>query len=113
MGGGDISDLLAGQSDLADAMGGGAGSGGKGKVGSVDKVKKVENCKLSDEDLKIYRDLAERKYQNRIELQTLAPNIQVSIPESAAGNLSAQDVADTIAKLLIEQSAAHTAVAHV
>lgn len=113
LGGGDMSDILSGIENLADTMGGGAGSGGKGKVGSVDKVKKVENCKLSDEDLKIYRDLAERKYQNRIELQTLAPNIQVSIPESAAGNLSAQDVADTIAKLLIEQSAAHTAVAHV
>lgn len=113
LGGGDMGDILSGIENLADTMGGGAGSGGKGKVGSVDKVKKVENCKLSDEDLKIYRDLAERKYQNRIELQTLAPNIQVSIPESAAGNLSAQDVADTIAKLLIEQSAAHTAVAHV
>lgn len=113
LGGGDMSDILSGIENLADTMGGGAGSGGKGKVGSVDKVKKVEKCKLSDEDLKIYRDLAERKYQNRIELQTLAPNIQVSIPESAAGNLSAQDVADTIAKLLIEQSAAHTAVAHV
>ena len=94
------------------AGGGGGGGGGKGNVGSVDKVKKVEDCKLSDEDLKIYRDLAEQRYMNNIELQTLAPNITVSIPEGQAQNLTAQDVADRIKLMLIEQAAAHTAVAH-
>lgn len=84
MGGGSIADLIGSNDALADAMGGGAGGGGgggggKGNVGSVDKVKKVEDCKLSDEDLKIYRDLAEQRYMNNIELQTLAPNITVSI----------------------------------
>ena len=81
-------------------------------VGTVGKVKKVENVKLSDEDLKIYRDLAERKYMNSVELQTLAPNISVSIPESAAKNLTSQDIADKLKAMLIEESARHTAVAH-
>ena len=81
-------------------------------VGTVGKVKKVENVKLSDEDLKIYRDLAERKYMNNVELQTLAPNISVSIPESAAKNLTSQDIADKLKVMLIEQAARHTATAH-
>ena len=118
MGGGSIADLIGSNDALADAMGGGSGGsgggggGGKKNVGSVDKVKKVEDCELSDEDLKIYRDLAEQRYMNNIELQTLAPNITVTIPEGQAQNLSAQDVADRIKIMLIEQAAAHTAVAH-
>ena len=118
MGGGSIADLIGSNDALADAMGvgsgggGGGGGGGKKNVGSVDKVKKVEDCELSDEDLKIYRDLAEQRYMNNIELQTLAPNITVTIPEGQAQNLSAQDVADRIKIMLIEQAAAHTAVAH-
>ena len=67
---------------------------------------------LSDEDLKLYRDLAERKYMANVELQTLAPQISVSIPESAAKNLTAQDIADKLKTILIQQSASHTAVSH-
>ena len=87
-------------------------TGGNTDVGKVGSVKNVENVKLSDEDMKIYRDLAERRYLNQIELKTLAPNISVSIPESAAGTLSAEDVADRLKVMLIEQMAAGTAVAH-
>ena len=47
------------------------------KVAKVGKVGKVDDIKLSDEDLKIYRDLAERRYMNKIELKTLAPEINV------------------------------------
>ena len=85
-----------------------AGNGGVGKVGSVGKVE--QDVKLSDEDLKIYRDLAEAKYMNRIELKTLAPNIKVDLPQGS--NLTATDVADAIKAMLIEQSASHTATAH-
>lgn len=116
MGGTDMGDLMAGMGDLGDAMGGasgtGGGKGGKGNVGSVDKVKKVENVKLSDEDMKIYKDLAEQRYLNRIELQTLAPNITVTIPGGMANGVTADDVADRLKVLLIEQAAAHGAVAH-
>lgn len=83
-----------------------------GDVGKVGKVGKVDNVKLSDEDLKIYRDLAERRYMNNIELKTLAPEITVNLPAGASGNLSAQDVADRLKRMLIEQMAAQTAVSH-
>ena len=82
-------------------------------VGTVGTVKNVQGeVSLSDEDVQLYRDLAERRYMNSVELQTLAPNITVSIPESAAGSLKAQDVADEINAILIEQMASHTAVSH-
>lgn len=83
-----------------------------GNVGSVGKVKKVDNVKLSDEDLKVYRDLAERRYMNNIELKTLAPEITVNLPAGASGNISAQDVADRLKRMLIAEMAAQTSVAH-
>ena len=83
-----------------------------GNTGKVGKVGKVDNVKLSDEDLKVYRDLAERRYMNNIELKTLAPEINVTLPAGASGNLSAQDVADKLKRMLIEQMAAQTSVSH-
>lgn len=83
-----------------------------GDVGKVGKVGKVDNVKLSDEDLKIYRDLAERRYMNNVELKTLAPEITVNLPAGASGNITAQDVADRLKRMLIEQMAAQTAVSH-
>lgn len=90
----------------------GLGNGNIDNVAKVGKVGKVDDIKLSDEDLKIYRDLAERRYMNKIELKTLAPEINVSIPESAGGNLTADDVTDYIRKMLIEQMNSQTSVSH-
>jgi hypothetical protein len=114
MGGSSLGDIASGMDGLGEAAGAGAGSPGggtKGKtnVGTVDKVKDVT---LSDEDLKIYKDLAEQRYMANVELQTLAPNISVSIPESAAKNLTSEDVANKLKVMLIEQMASHTAVSH-
>lgn len=94
-----------------------SGAGGLGDVGSVGSVGSVKNIegdvKLSDEDMKIYRDLAERRYMNNVELQTLAPNITVTLGQGAnAQNLKPKDVANAIAMVLAEQQAAHTAVSH-
>lgn len=106
---GDYGDLLSGiEENTANAVPNGSG----GNVGSVGKVKKVDNVKLSDEDLKIYRDLAERRYMNNIELKTLAPEITVNLPAGASGNISAQDVADKLKRMLIAEMAAQTSVAH-
>ena len=105
---GDLSNLIDSNDNLANAMGGGAGgSGGKTNVGTVDKVKDVT---LSDEDLKIYRDLAERKYMARLELKQLAPNITVNIPEGQAQLLTPGDIADKLKVMLIEQMSNHTAL---
>lgn len=106
----DVGNIDSSNFNIADAVGGG-GNGGKGQVGKVGSVGKIENdVKLSDEDLKIYRDLAEARYLTKIELKTLAPNIKVSVPKSQ--NLSPKDVADAIKAVIIEQSASHTATAH-
>ena len=106
---GEYGDLLSGiEENTANAVPNGSG----GNVGSVGKVKKVDNVKLSDEDLKIYRDLAERRYMNNIELKTLAPEITVNLPAGASGNISAQDVADKLKRMLIAEMAAQTSVAH-
>lgn len=87
--------------------------GNVGKVGSVGSVKNVEGeIKLSDEDAKLYRDLAERRYMNQIELKTLAPAITVNLPAGAAGNMKPEDVADVLKKMLIEQMSASTAISH-
>lgn len=109
---GSYSDLMDGINDIAENTGNAVPNGSGGNVGSVGKVKKVEDVKLSDEDLKIYRDLAERRYMNNIELKTLAPEINVTLPAGASGNLSAQDVAERLKRMLIEQMAAQTSVSH-
>lgn len=106
----NIGDLAGSFGDLQ--LGDGIGKGDIANVGKVGKVGKVDDIKLSDEDLKIYRDLAERRYMNRIELKTLAPQINVTVPESAGGNLTAGDVADYIQKMLIEEINSQTPVPH-
>lgn len=91
----------------------GKGAGNIGKVGSVGNVKNVEGeISLADEDMKLYRDLAERRYMNQVELKTLAPNINVTLPAGASGQMKPQDVADYIKKMLIEQMNSHTALSH-
>ena len=67
---------------------------------------------LSEESLEVYRDLAQRRYMAQVELQTLAPNITVNVPEGAGKNLSAQDIADKLKTMLIQQMSSHTATAH-
>lgn len=83
------------------------------KVGTVGKVKSIDgDVKLSDEDIKLYRDLAERRYMNNVELQTLAPNITINVPKGAGDNINEQDLANKLKAILIQQRAAHTAASH-
>lgn len=99
--------------------GGGSGSGISlddtnailsGIAGDTEALRR--DVSLSDESLELYRDLAQRRYMNRVELQALAPNITVNLPEGAGGSLSAKDVANEIKVMLIKQAASHTAAAH-
>lgn len=111
-GGFDALDQINGQLEgLTDVVTDATGPTGEvANVGSVGEIKGDVN--LAEEDIKILRDLAEMKYMQKVELQTLAPNITVSIEEAAAGTLSAEDVASKIQTILIEQAAAHTATSH-
>lgn len=109
-----LEDIAGGFGGLGDFSVPGAGELDVGDVGSVGNVKNIEgDVSLSDEDLKLYRDLAERRYMNQIELQTLAPQISVTLGDGAnAKNLSPKEIANAIAKVLAEQRAAHTSVTH-
>lgn len=96
------------------SMAGGIPSYGEvDKVGTVGKVKSIDDdVTLADEDLKLYRDLAERRYMANVELQTLAPQVNITIPDGAAKNFDLKELEAMMKKVLIQQAAAHTAVAH-
>lgn len=102
---GGVNSIDASTFNLSDNIG---GAGEVGKVGSVGKID--NDVTLSDEDLKIYRDLAEQRYMTNVELKTLAPNISITMPDGQ--NMSPQDVANAIRAMLIEQMAANAATAH-
>lgn len=112
---GGLSDMLGSGPQSITMPGTSASSLGDldiGSVGTVDNVKNVDGeVSLSDESLEIYRDLAQRRYMAQVELQTLAPEITVNLP-AGAKNITAQDVADKLKAMLIQQMSSHTATAH-
>ena len=73
-------------------------------------VKVKGEVKLSEEDIKIFRDVAEGRYMTNVNLETLAPNVSVNV-EGGAG-LTAAEIAEKVAEVIIEQSAERTAIAH-
>ncbi len=109
-------------SDMAGSLGGlgnfgnfaaTGGIGDIGKVGSVGSVKNVEgDIRLSDEYLKIYRDIAERKYMNQIQIKALAPNVNVNVTPGANNKLSPKDIANAVRHVIVEEMAAETEVAY-
>lgn len=101
----------------AGGTGGSGGSGGgkgkKGNVGSVDKVKSVGgDISLADEDVKIFRDLAERKYINNIQLKTSSPNINMSVTNNKGKDFDVGVVISKIAEVIAEDANARTSKAH-
>lgn len=94
---------------------GGSTAGGDGmKVdgGKLDSVGSIGEVKLSDEDLKLYRDLAERAYMNNINLTTQSPNISVSVTNPNGEPISAEEVAEEIRAMLVDDFNAGTSVSH-
>ncbi len=93
--------------------GAGGGSGGKSNVGSVDKVKSVQDdISLADEDVKMFRDLAERKYINKIELKTVQPSINVTENNKGGGGSDAKGIANLLAKVIEEERSEGTDVVY-
>ena len=93
--------------------GAGGGKGKKGNVGSVDKVKSVGgDISLADEDVKIFRDLAERKYINNIQLKTSSPNINMSVTNNKGKDFDVGVVISKIAEVIAEDANARTSKAH-
>ena len=103
----EINSQLSGLDELINAV------GDTGQIANVGTVNKIEgDVNLADEDVKVLRDLAEMKYMQKIELKTLAPEINVLVPESASGTLSAEDIAEAVQVVLVQQMSSHTATAH-
>lgn len=106
-----FADKMKGQDELAskfDQMnqtpaGAGAPSGGAGGLGdklgkgkNIGNVGKIEDeVKLKDEDIKMMRDVAERKYI--IDYQVLTP--QVSVNYESKNSATEQDINDLIGKI--------------
>ncbi len=107
-----VQDINSGLGDLNSLMNDAFGPNGEiPRVGTVGEIEK--NVNLGDEDLRVFRDLAEMKYLQNIELKTLAPNINVTVPASENGEaLSPEDVANAIKVVLVDQMSAHTSTAH-
>ena len=74
-------------------------------------VKVVNEVKLSDEDLKMFRDIAENRYINNINLETAAPVINNYIENNGA-EMDADTMADKIAGVIVGQMSEHTAISH-
>ena len=74
-------------------------------------VKVKGEVKLSDEDLKIFRDIAENRYIANVSLETLAPSVSVNV-ENNGQNLSEDDIASAVTKALETQISEHTAISH-
>ena len=110
--GSKLDNFLGGMNDLvnsADATSNAvAGAGEVGSVGSVGKIK--GDVKLSDEDLKYYRNIAEAKYMQKIEVNTLQPQVNISVENGK--DLKAEDISDMVTATLIEQANNHTAIAY-
>lgn len=96
----------------------GSGSGTEGlldglnvnKVGSVGKIEKDVN--LADENIKLLRDMSERRYVAAVNL-TL-PQTNVSVNQSVTGGSPSdiQAIADGIKNLLLEGNASHSSVTY-
>ena len=92
--------------------------GGKDLIEEIDETLKsgvdtrVRNeVKLSDEDLKIFRDIAENRYIANVSLETLAPSVSVNV-ENNGQSMSEDDIATAVTKALETQISEHTAISH-
>ena len=74
-------------------------------------VKVRNEVKLSDEDLQIFRDIAENRYIANVSLETLAPSVSVNV-ENNGQNMSEDDIASAVTKALETQISEHTAISH-
>ena len=71
---------------------------GTGKNGAVD-------VSMEDEDLKYLRDIADRDYINKVNAQTLSPNLVVNVTKPLDSKQGEKELGDTISRILSEQIA--------
>ena len=84
-----------------------------GIPGSLDAIGKdtaaiKRSVSLSEEDMKLLVDMAERRYINNIRLTAQTPIINVSGQNTGDTELDRQRLADALQAILLEQAASHT-----
>ena len=84
-----------------------------GITGSLEDIgadtKAIRNSvSLSEEDMKLLVDQAERRYVTNVNLTSQTPIINISGQNSGDSSMDRRALADAIRDILIEQSAAHT-----
>ena len=77
----------------------------------TDGVKVKGEVKLAEEDIKMFRDIAENRYIANVSLETLAPSVNVNV-ENNGQNLSGDVIADAVTEALVTQISEHTAISH-
>ena len=82
-----------------DAMGPGLGSGSN--IGDIGRIR--EDVKITDEDLKLFRDIARR--DTVVNHSTLSPNVSVTYNATGGNAPSAEDIAGAVEDLIISASA--------
>lgn len=110
------SDLLSGfssspidYSNMLDASGIPASLEGIGKDTAAIK----RSVSLSEEDMKMLVDMAERQYVNNIRLTAQTPVITVNGQNTGDTELDRQRLADALQAILLEQSASHTDLSYI
>lgn len=98
MNGFDNSALTGGMSDISDKLGG---------IGGDTKAIK-NSVSLSEEDIKLLVDLAEREYITNVNLTAQTPIINVSGQNTGNTDLDQRMLANAIKTILIEEAASHT-----
>lgn len=84
-----------------------------GIPGSLDSIGKdtaaiKRSVSLSEEDMKLLVDMAERQYINNIRLTAQTPIINVTGQNTGDTELDRQRLADALQTILLEQAASHT-----
>lgn len=74
----------------------------------VNVKKNSDKVSLADEDLRLLVDLAERRYVLNVNLETAAPNINVTAKNEIGTPLTSQDIADSVKNILVEEMANHS-----
>lgn len=98
---------------LSDVMPDYAGFSGLGMPSALQDISAdtaaIRNAvALSEEDLKMLVDMAEREYVNNINLTAQTPVINVTGQNTGDSELDNQRLAEAIRDILLEQAASHT-----
>lgn len=102
---GDLTGMFTSMGDIQSGLATTASNTGA-IADNTDSLKK--DVSLSQEDIKMLVDMAERQYINKINLQTNAPNITVNATSGDGKAINGRALANAIRDILLEESSSST-----